>query len=145
MLVEVTNSKIPWTAPQDFDVTSPTPLTLSSPQAPDSNFFLSGPRNGTYVATADGAIHFLPAELLDRNKYPDLFKIGGFKPEYLNQVHSKARQINWPNCLALSVWLLSIAILFLRASQAKTLRLAETRAGEGVTDEHDSGHLPKEE
>jgi hypothetical protein len=141
MLVEVTDAGIPWLEPRDLILdsfaTTSDQVTPSSQHTPQSDFFFHyAPKHGAHVATADGAVYFLPSELFDSKKYPDLLKIGGFKKEYQDEAWPNAApRIHWPNCLAFTAWLVSIGLLLHRAIQAGRKRHTESRAGEGIADD----------
>jgi prepilin-type processing-associated H-X9-DG protein len=142
MLVETAQSRIPWTAPQDFNIDAP-PGT-SSPDTASSNHTSAEPavrRNGTpgaYVAMADGHVSYLCRELLESNKASDLFAIGGCPKEYFLDKPAASQRSPWAHGVALTVWLASVGLLLLRAARSRR-KLAATcvqdEAGEGTADQ----------
>jgi hypothetical protein len=139
MLVEVTGAGIAWTEPSDLNLDllgSPSNrVTVSSHHFPNPTFFFRSPPAGVNVALADGSVRFLLGELLEAHKWSDLLQIGGLREEYFKEDYSiPDRPIHWPNCIALAVWLASVAVLMSRAIQARRKRSADSRAGEGTPD-----------
>jgi hypothetical protein len=138
MLAEVTGASIAWTEPRDFNIdlpqTSPQVVTASSKHPAESDFFHYAGKNGVQVALGDASIRLLPGELLDATKYPNLFRVGGFKEKDVDDAYSASRPIHWPNCAALAVWILTVALILSRAVQARRKLIADSRAGQGTTD-----------
>lgn len=129
MLVEVADADIPWTEPKDLPLDSAEPqrpVAPSSPHLPSASFFRTF-RPKVHVALADGSVQLLPQELFDARKSSDLLKIGGFPTEYRDKDWGPNEgQINWPNCIAFTIWLAAIALLLFRAIQSS---IATTRQG----------------
>lgn len=120
LLVEVTDSQIPWTAPGDFDVDSPNRPAITPAHAFDNDSFWWTTNGGTHVMTADMRVHFVPCELLDAKKHPETYRIGGFHPEDVEAAWAASpRRINWHNCISLTVWLAAVGALFYRAIGAE--------------------------
>jgi hypothetical protein len=138
LLAEVTGANIPWTDPRDLNIDLPQelpdPVRASSKHGPENDFFHHPVSDGVNIGLADGGVPFLPAKFVDTKKFPDVFKIGSLHEEYFRENNGiTSRPIHWPNCIALAVWLASVAMLMFRAIRARSRRFAECRAGEGAT------------
>jgi hypothetical protein len=147
MLVEVTDAGIAWTEPKDLDLDlldSPSNrVNVSSRHFPNPTFFFRSPPAGVNVALADGSVRFLPGELLEAHRWSDLLQIGGLREEYFKENHPiTSRPIHWPNCIALTIWLASVAVLMSRVIQARRKPSTDSRAGEATPDDAQGNALP---
>jgi hypothetical protein len=126
LLVEVADSDIVWTEPRDYEAgvdSSPHSWTISSKHGPKEEFFYVTPFGGANVALVDGGVHFVSGKNLSVDRLPELLNVGGFPKAY--EPVSAPPGINWPNCLALVVWLLSVGWLQYRAWQARRRMLLQ--------------------
>jgi hypothetical protein len=133
MLVEVTNSGVPWTEPRDLvlDATgsaaggSPS-LAISSGHGHYENFFyVSDHPTGACAAMADGSVRYLPAGALSAENLPKLLKIGGCKQEELDKYEDffvETWHPKWANIAALAVWLLSVGTLLTKSVRSRKAR-----------------------
>ncbi len=124
-------------------------MTASSRHADYHGFFYSQRCgfSGANVTFADGHSEWIPPGIAPNLLSKDL-KIGGFgdvaqlvaraaiycPPGWYEESH-----INWTNCFALLVWLVSVGVLLLRAVQNRrplAMENASERAGEQIADQH---------
>jgi hypothetical protein len=139
IVVEIAQNRIPWTSPRDFNIDAPPgssgPATVSSNHMTAKEAARYRERGGGYVAMADGHVWYLRGRLLDSDKAPNLFRIGGCPEEYfLDEPISPSQPHPWSNGIALTVWLASVGILLYRAARSRkklAVNGAEERAGEG--------------
>jgi len=128
LMIETSNSNIPWTEPKDFSiddlqasqVDSPTIIHISH-MRPHGLFHYETP-HGINVALADGRTDFLPASALRTDRLEHLLTVGGFTEENVAAYSSdeeKRPQINWPSCLALPVWIAAVGLLLYQAVRNK--------------------------
>jgi hypothetical protein len=119
LLVEVAGADIPWTAPRDVELPNSLGM-ITGKHTPESNFFFHTPEAGIIVSLADGSQQFLPGESLTPRELPKLLKIGGFREEYMADNGKLInRRIHWPHCIALAVWLASVAWLLTLAVRSR--------------------------
>jgi hypothetical protein len=145
-IVEVSDADIPWTAPRDVSLDAPrgapdSIAIISSKHFSDDYYFCYPSHTVIQGAMADGSQCRLPSDLVASDEFPELLKVGGFLYKYReaepmngssNESH---RRINWPHCLAFTVWLASSGLLLSRAARSKRKLAAngvEKRAEEGT-------------
>lgn len=137
-VVEVVNSNIPWTAPRDFNIDAlSSPSQPISPSRKHTTAARPGERVGAYAAMADGSVLYLSGQLLDSDKAPSLYKVGGCPKTHLLGDPFTAHQPNpWTTFTALLIWLASVSLLLFRAVKSRR-KLAPTDAskttGQGPT------------
>jgi prepilin-type processing-associated H-X9-DG protein len=141
MLVEIGQNRIPWTAPQDFNIDAPPgtsyPETASSSHTSSEPAVRRNERAGAYVAMADGHVSYLRGPLLDSDKAPGLFTIGGCPKKYFLDKPAASRRSPWADGIALTVWLASVGLLLFRAARSRrklAAAAAEGREGERTAD-----------
>ncbi len=139
MLVEVTGTQIPWTAPRDVELSEAASM-ISSRHLPAKEFFSYTIKPGVNVAMADGSVHHMPGGALESDVLPDLLKIGGYQQDVVDRKWGMGgRRIDWSNCIVFAVWLLSTGgLLWLAVRSRKTSIAAvekneQGRAGESPT------------
>ena len=144
MLVEVANSGINWTEPRDFDLDAPKiiastqpPVKLSIAHLSSYGFFCRNTSSiGANVSFADGHQEFLLAGVAPdaSDKLKDWLSVGGYNEEEVDRLPpcdvSYGRRINWANCIALAVWLVSVGLLLHRAVQSR--KTTQKRAAENA-------------
>jgi prepilin-type processing-associated H-X9-DG protein len=155
LLVETADTGIAWTEPRDISVDALKSASLGSPIVPASSghgdyrgFFYSQRHfSGVNVTFADGHGQFLPPGALSPNLLPKLLKIGGVTDatydeaaasDYCPPSWDDKPHINWTNCLALLVWLVSVGLLLLRAIQNRkplAMKSASETVGERTTNQ----------
>ena len=158
MVVEVADAGINWSEPKDLSLDAleaagerPSTLTVSSKHGTRNDFFYTYRYDsGSNVTLADGSVRYIPPECLAPNVLPEYLRIGGCKEfefdndKYTPPSWSGERHLNWGNCIALAIWIASVALLLFRAIQSrKTLAVkgAEEGTGEGTTDGHGSTRI----
>ena len=110
MLVEMGNSNIHWAEPKDFCVDNPAEIEqflqaiAQSIHSRDNGYFYH-PTRGFNAAFVDGSVRFLPTSMFTSDNAKDIFAIGGC------QSFNDDLQINWYNCIALVLWVLSVIVL----------------------------------
>jgi hypothetical protein len=135
LLVETTGADVPWTAPRDLCIDSlksahsgPSVVTASSRHGDYNGFFYSQryPCGGINVIFADGHNRFIPPGGLEPGLLSKCLQIGGFDDATADAVDASTYcppsvddhvQINWTNCFALLVWLISVGLLLFRAAR----------------------------
>jgi prepilin-type processing-associated H-X9-DG protein len=157
MVVEVVDSGINWTEPRDLSLgaleaagTKSSAVTVSSRHGDRNDFFFTYRfPYGANVAMADGSVQYLPPEALTPEALLKYLKMGGCKnsecdnERYTPPAWSGERRLNWGNCLALAVWLVSVGLLLYRAVRSRKMlaaKAAADRAGQGTA--KDSGQTP---
>ena len=137
MLVEVANSGIQWTEPRDLSLDAVAQAATADPNSvgfvkhtrPYDGFFFYHDTivYGANVAFADGSVRFLPAGALTAKNLQKLLKVGGFKEGEeaydLDSWTEGQGGINWGNCIALAIWLLSVGLLLYRAVRSRKERM----------------------
>jgi prepilin-type processing-associated H-X9-DG protein len=132
LLVETSNAAIPWTEPRDLSVdllsfapSGASVVTASSRHGDYNGFFYSERHfGGINIVFADGHIQFLPPGGLEPSLLSRCFQIGGFNDATSDEIDASSYcpsfgddrpHVNWTNCLALLVWLVSVGLLLRRA------------------------------
>jgi hypothetical protein len=146
MLVEVADSGINWTEPKDFSLddlkaggraSSTARASLRHMSSMDQFFFQRTFVAGAYVSFADGHVVFLSAAALVSDKLQEWFTIGGYAEKEVDKVSanrfasayvpgSEEITINWMNCFALVVWIVSVAILLYQARRSRKTESPKT-------------------
>jgi prepilin-type processing-associated H-X9-DG protein len=148
MVAEVIDAGIGWTEPRDLLVPaieaagdSRSTLTISSQHGNPSGFFYTYSHGfGANVAMADGSVLWFWPECLPHDAFRKCLRVGGCNESTLDMGSGPVcppKQdplLNRANCAALAVWLLSVALLFLRANQARKNRVVAAGAGQGSAD-----------
>ena len=131
LLVEVTNSGIPWAEPRDL---SPDSLLAADAKLPalvmgnhpggrhEEFFFTYEYGSGVHVVLADGSVCRLTTAGLSNEELWKMLQIGGCKDAETRSrvlVEGYVRRPNWPNIAALAVWLLSIGTLLTHAVRSR--------------------------
>jgi prepilin-type processing-associated H-X9-DG protein len=137
LLVEKSNSGIQWTEPKDFcldDLVSGTsqeavPPIQSAHQWRHGYFYHNTP--GINVAFADGHVDFLPIDNFAVSNLKSVLAIGGCKDEegLRPLIRKDDLRINWPNCIALPAWFVSVVLLLhqaVRSRKTARQRVAES-------------------
>jgi hypothetical protein len=136
-LIEVADSNVIWTEPRDFDVawlSSPTPpMTISSHHAPEKQFLRITPTAGANIALADSRAPFVPSEVLESRRLPDMLKVGGFTESDSDAITAPP-PVDDARLHALVLWSLAVILLSWLALKA---RWREMRAAENAA-VHDS-------
>jgi hypothetical protein len=131
LLVEVAGQNVAWTEPRDAILASSRPAsssaaTISIHHVLDPEYFHRVPTAGANVLLANGSVRLLTKDMLTPDAIPDLFKVGGFREEYL--ATKNGRRFDWANCIALAVWLGSTGLLMLTAVRSR--RKGKVECGE---------------
>lgn len=152
MLAEAADARIDWTEPRDVSLDSlevangsPATATVSSMHGYQKEFFYSHRDfSGANVAFVDGSVGFLPPRSLAPNVLPKYLRIGGCTQDALDGTYyyspplwDKEQHFNSANCVALAIWLASVALLLYRAIQSRRQLVAKhviKRAGQETTD-----------
>ena len=129
MVIEVTNSGIPWSEPRDLsldamavvDPRSPSLALKSSHTRRKEFFFTYEYGSGVHVAMADGTVDFLRTEGLSNEELRQKIETGSFKDSDFGYYdYDSAKPIpNWPNIAALAVWLPSVGTLLIGAARSR--------------------------
>jgi prepilin-type processing-associated H-X9-DG protein len=130
MLVEVANSGINWTEPRDFsldDLAAAAPRdsvpVIRGPHMRSNGYFYHDTPAGANVAFVDGHESFLPTNNLTPDRLSKLFAIGGCNDEgILPAVETEDLRIDWFNCIALTVWIVSVVLLLYRSARSRIAR-----------------------
>ena len=138
MLVETADSDINWTEPRDYCLDEPTPEgsasiagIVSSRHMSSPGFFYQDVPAGVNVSFADGHQQFVSAAAMTSDRAREWLAVGGFKDEAIDySAPGYERQINWANCFALAVWIVSVALLLVRAWCSRRLALIDGPADE---------------
>ena len=124
MLIETANSGIQWTEPRDLDLdalaTGPqdSATVIRGPHMCSNGYFYHATPAGANVAFVDGHESFLPTSNLTPERLPKLLAIGGCSNDgILPSMEAEELRINWYNCVALAVWLVSVSLLLYRAAR----------------------------
>jgi hypothetical protein len=125
LVIEVVNSDIKWAEPRDLSLDNLTAKgatlapQLGSNHGPKSDFFsVNDGANGAYAIMADGSIRYLRASSLTPERLPALLQIGGCKEGKIApgaELYKYGWHSNWPNIAALTVWVVSVAVLLIWA------------------------------
>lgn len=141
LLVETTDAGIPWTEPRDLSVDSlrsgfsgASVVTASSRHGDYNGFFYSQRHSGgIHVACADGHTEYFPPGGLEPSLLSKCLQIGGFDDAASDEIDASTYRppsgddrphINWTNCLALLVWLISVGLLMRRAVRNRNFKQA---------------------
>ena len=119
MLVEASNTGIPWAEPRDFSLaTMGAAEGKSSTIALTSNhgmrkefFFIYDHVPGINVAMVDGSVGYLRTGNRSPEELRKVLQIGGYTEEEMgdpNDPYGERRRLNWPNIAVLGVWLVSV-------------------------------------
>jgi len=129
MVIEVSNSGIPWSEPRDLpleatgvlDPRSPDLALKSSHTRHKEFFFTYEYGSGVHVAMADGRVEFLRTEGLSSEELRQKIETGSFnESDFGYYDYDSAKPIpNWPNIAALAVWLLSVGALLTLAVRSR--------------------------
>ncbi len=130
MIVEVADSGVPWTKPEDVSLdalvaanANSSPLIPSSHHGVQSDFFFIYEHcSGANVAFADGRVEYLPPHSLSAEYLPRLLRMGGYNDDEIvamQHTYDEHRRLNWPNIAALLVWLVSVGTLLTRAVRSR--------------------------
>ena len=131
LVIEMADSGIQWTEPKDFDfndLKSTRALITKSPHMRDNGYFFRE-TPGVNAILVDGDMMFmLPcdstmdalSELLPSDEATD--KINRDKDTTLNHLDTAKFQLNWPHCVGLPVWLLSVGLLLHQAIRYRKRR-----------------------
>jgi hypothetical protein len=124
MLVETANSGIHWMEPRDLSfeqarrgINRESAPGISSHHMISHGYFYHEEKAGANVATADGAIYWLPPNVAPTT-LESLLTIDGGEPARIDELYFRVweakRRLNWTNCVAVAVLLLSVLLLLLR-------------------------------
>jgi hypothetical protein len=123
MIVEVANSGIAWTEPRDLSLESltasggtPVLMISSNHHSSADVFFVNEPLRGANVALADGSVCWLSPDVLTATT---LWKHLEMKAFVNGTLPYGPRRLNWPNILALAVWLVSVGLLLSKAARSR--------------------------
>jgi hypothetical protein len=127
MLVEVADAGIHWTEPKDLDADafqaaghSPSQVTVSSKHMRSNGFFYCDTLSIVNVALADGSVRAISSGNLTPDKLNTLLAIGGCTDnDIVSTDREEELQINWPHCIALAVWLISVSLLLYQAVRSR--------------------------
>jgi type II secretory pathway pseudopilin PulG len=130
MVVEAADSRIAWTEPRDLSLESlaagsgTAGLSVAGRHGRTESFFFTYERPyGANVALADGSVHYLSPGLLDPTGLPKLLEMGTFPGRDSRALEAPypdgPRRLNWPNVLALVVWLASVALLMVKTVRSR--------------------------
>jgi hypothetical protein len=132
MLVETANSGIPWTKPQDLNLTD---LRAALPNEDSTVQPLHRRENGYFyeqtpvinVTLADGAALSLPTIHLTFARLQDLLVVGGCNETAITLLQEGARPaLNWIHCIGLPTWIVSSGLLLFLAVRGR--RMTKQRA-----------------
>jgi hypothetical protein len=125
MLAEVANAGIRWTEPMDLSIEAlrgtgsvPSAVMVSSKHKGEERFFYHN-IPGAHVALVNGSVRFLAIGRIGADRLSNLFTIGGASAAALDAWDRKQLRINWPNCIALTVWLVSVGLLTHQAVRSR--------------------------
>lgn len=139
LLIETDDSGIPWTEPRDICLddldaahADSVPTVHTHHYSSGESYFCDEPRPGyVNVAMLDGSSQSLPMSRLKGNKLKRLLTVGGCTQENIDSPPDyEEPQINWPNCIALPVWIGSIVAMLYGAVRGR--KRAKQRAAVGT-------------
>ena len=134
MVIEATNSDIPWTEPRDLSLDahgvavgkSPAVDLSSCHHGQHEEFFFTydyyyGPR--IHAAMADGSVQYLRTAGRSSEGMRKILQIGGCTKGEIDDPDpdTVVRRLNWPNIAALAVWLLSVGTLLTKAVRSRKM------------------------
>jgi hypothetical protein len=119
MLVEVANSGVAWTEPRDLTNDDAPGLRASSNHGRPDNFFYTRDYCDAWVAMADGSLNYLPLGSITAENSREFFKIGAFRENDFPDSDKAVLYLNWPNILALAVWIISVGVLLAKAARSR--------------------------
>jgi hypothetical protein len=124
VLIEVP-CDIPWTQPRDFDLdafesggTLSAAIQREAVHLADESLFYRYKSRMLAIAFADGHSDLMPAAAFASDKIHDWLAVGGYNED---EIDAYGREFKWPNCIALLVWLASVAELFRQARRSGRL------------------------
>ena len=115
VVTETASSGISWTEPRDFrldDVECSDPKSagvINPPHMRDNGYFYRETPLGANAAFADGDVHFVSANVLNRH----LLAMGGATEENARSSvdDDEPLQLIWPHVIGLPIWLISVILL----------------------------------
>jgi hypothetical protein len=131
MLVEVADTDINWMEPKDLDLDaiqandhSPPHVKLSSNHMHSNGFFYCDTSSVVNVAMGDGSGRSIPAGNYEVSSLKDMLAIGGCREydDLLPLICKEDLHINWPNCVALAVWFVSVGLLLHQSIRSRKTR-----------------------
>jgi hypothetical protein len=124
LLIE-TVGDIPWTQPRDFDLdafdsggTLSAAIQREAGHLSDDSFLFRYKSRMIVIAFADGHTALMPTAAFGSERIHDWLAVGGYNED---ECLSLSREFKWRNCIALLVWLASVAELFRRAWRSSRL------------------------
>jgi hypothetical protein len=135
LVVEVTNSGIPWAEPRDLSLESLLATDARLPALAMANhpggkheefFYIYDYGAGVHVAMADGSVRVLKTAGLSNADLWKILQIGACKEGEIGArvlVDDYERYPNWPNIAALAVWLFSVGTLLVLAVRSRKTRM----------------------
>ena len=131
MVVETADSGISWADPRDLaldtlgvgDGNLPALTVSSRHRCREEFFFISDHGFGANVAMADGCVRSLAPGNLSTENLRKILQIGGYREEEAfsnGGYYREQRRLNWPNIIALAVWLVSVGMLLFVAVRGRT-------------------------
>ena len=122
MLIETANSGIQWTEPKDLclddlqGTRAESAVIVQSPHMRDQGYFFYETPTGVNVGVANGRVDFLFSCALSTEKVKRLLTVGAYRDEDIDYSWDKEElQPNWPHCIGLPVWIVSVGLLLYRA------------------------------
>lgn len=123
LLIEMADSDIAWMEPRDLswdelDKLSQGPLgTVHTMHTYGQSYYYHDTPYGYFnVLLLDGSARTLPVSALSAAKLKRLLAVGGCTEENINAPDDLGEpQINWPHCIALPVWGVSVVLLLVGA------------------------------
>jgi hypothetical protein len=131
ILIETADSGIQWTEPKDFclDELGDVPSTDSAseiqiPHMRDNGYCYDETPYCLNMAFADRSWRPVYAETLKTEKLKRLLEVGGFTQENAADLGADKQepQLNWPHCIGLPVWLISVGLLLYQAVRGRKPR-----------------------
>ena len=126
LVIEARDPNIPWISPIDFLVdhcSTGNASLLSNIQHAhlrNNGYFYHPTPLGANAVCADGTVRSLPANMLKSDKLEKLFAIGGYDENMAGDtLLAEDLQVNWYNCIALALWVLSVLALLYWAVQTR--------------------------
>lgn len=140
MLVEVADADIDWTEPKDFNLdtlavatSASSGVKVSSKHMRSNGYFYHDTPYVDNTAFADGRTECLLSGKLTTSNLKRLLTVGGFEEENIDDSWDyEELRINWPNCIVLAVWLISVSLLLHQAFRSRKARQIGIGAAENT-------------